>query len=109
MEQAGGSEVVGSLNKSSPPLIFRYASTNTLYYSLSWIGIPLNAHRWCESTSFAELVLQTPGICSAATPGVLLALIGELPGGSLVHRALRSYSGWYMGNVWRRKSDVHGI
>ena len=31
VEQAGGGEVVGPLSKSSPPLIFRYASTNTLY------------------------------------------------------------------------------
>ena len=31
MERAGGGEVVGPLSKSSPPLIFRYASTNTLY------------------------------------------------------------------------------
>lgn len=31
VERAGGGEVVGPPSKSSPPLIFRYASTNTLY------------------------------------------------------------------------------
>ena len=44
VEEAGGGEVMGPPSKSSPPLIFHYASTNTLYQWLNRIGPPLTTH-----------------------------------------------------------------
>ena len=44
VERAGGGEVVGPPSKSSPPLIFHYASTNTLCQWLNRTGPPLTAH-----------------------------------------------------------------
>jgi len=43
-ERAGGGEVVGPQSESSPPLIFCYPRTNSLYQWLNRMGPPLTAH-----------------------------------------------------------------
>ena len=46
VQRAGGREVMRPLSKSSPPLIFYYTRTNTLYQWLNRTRPPLNTHGW---------------------------------------------------------------